>query len=510
MIVGDRRPDRPGARPAQKARHHVYDVAVVGGQLGGAVAGALLAKRGYRVLHLDHDGLGSGYLDRGYRLPYAPSILPPLKAMPAADAALVELGISADVYRQLQPAEPDLQVLLPRHRIDLSTDPARRAAELTREFGQDARAAGAAIDAVLSRGSDGGDFLRADPALPPMGFLDRFRLSRLAARFPGARADPGGVPAEGTPLAETLAALTRFVTYLENGQQPGLAPCRPLSLALRGAHVFPGGVDGLREVIRHRIEVAGGDLLGGEEGPARVQELVFEGSRAAGVQLAGPAATVRARCVVAATDPAALRRLVPPKRRQRRLSEMLDAVRTLHYLFPVNLVLRGEGIPPGLGDAALVLSGESAVGPVLLQVLPARRADEKPPAGEEKLVALGAFVPAATRDLSDAELRRLADEIVAAAGTMLPFFERHEVLRSAPYLDARGTRGSRLLPHPRLEVDLPRHLGVTGIPPRTSVRNLFVASREVLPGLGLEGEFIAGQRVAGMVHEVLRRFDPLR
>jgi len=37
-----------------------------------------------------------------------------------------------------------------------------------------------------------------------------------------------------------------------------------------------------------------------------------------------------------------------------------------------------------------------------------------------------------------------------------------------------------------------------------------LASREVLPGLGLEGEFIAGMRVAGLVQESLKKTDPLK
>jgi hypothetical protein len=173
-------------------------------------------------------------------------------------------------------------------------------------------------------------------------------------------------------------------------------------------------------------------------------------------------------------------------------------------------VLRAEGLPPGLSDFGVVVPENGPVGPVMFQVLPARSADDKADVSDQRVVSLGAFVPSATRDLPDDEKRKLAVSIVDAASAVLPFFERHEVIRSSPYLDARGTRGSRLLPHPRLEVDLPRHLGVTGLPQRLSLKNLIIASREVLPGLGLEGEFIAGHRAADMVQEILRKHDPLK
>jgi hypothetical protein len=504
----DRRAEKPLTRSHGKARFDLYDVAVVGGQLAGVVAGALLAKRGYRVLHVDHDGLGSGYVDRGHRLPYGPAIIPSLRSMPSADAILQELGLATDVYRQLTATELGLQVLLPRHRVDLHREPAKRAEELAREFGPGGAQIEASFGALAAFGERAEQFLRLGPALPPHGFVERFRLSRSTSPFPELR--NGGVGlASGTEFASAMESLASFLTFLDS-QNSGLGPGRPLSLAIKGGQVYPGGVDGLRETIRRRIDHAGGDVLGGEEGPALVEELLFDGSRADGVKLASPEAEHKARMIIAATDPAALRRMLPPKRRKRRVSETLDAVRTRSYLFTVNLVVRAEAIPPGLGDLGVIVPEEGPVGPILFQVLGARLVDDKADASGQRVIALGAFVPASTRDVADGELRKLADSIVEAAAMVLPFYERHEVLRSAPYLDARGTRGSRLLPHPRLEVDLPRHLGVTGLPQRLALKNLFIASREVLPGLGLEGEFIAGQRVADMVQELLRKYDPLK
>ena len=55
-----------------------------------------------------------------------------------------------------------------------------------------------------------------------------------------------------------------------------------------------------------------------------------------------------------------------------------------------------------------------------------------------------------------------------------------------------------------------RPLGVEGLNQRTGVRNLFLASREVLPGLGLEGELLAGVRAARLVQEVVHKLDPLK
>src|SRR4051812_13025330 len=115
---------------------HVYDVLVLGGQLGGALAAALLAKRNYRVLLVEHDGLGVGYEHNDYILPYAPFVAPSLRPMPAVEGAFTGLGLTTTVQRSLKPHQPPLQLILPRHRVDLWLEDAKRQAELKREFGQ--------------------------------------------------------------------------------------------------------------------------------------------------------------------------------------------------------------------------------------------------------------------------------------------------------------------------------------------------------------------------------------
>src|SRR5512132_2148533 len=101
---------------------HVYDVIIIGSQLGGALAAALLAKKGYRVLLLEHDGLGPGYEHDGFVLPFAPFVMPPLKAMPALDETFAEIGLTTQLARAMRPHAPDLQLILPEHRVDLHHD----------------------------------------------------------------------------------------------------------------------------------------------------------------------------------------------------------------------------------------------------------------------------------------------------------------------------------------------------------------------------------------------------
>jgi len=93
----------------------------------------------------------------------------------------------------------------------------------------------------------------------------------------------------------------------------------------------------------------------------------------------------------------------------------------------------------------------------------------------------------------------------------IPFFERHLLRESLPVLASpRGRRGSRLLPHPLYQVDLDQTLGVTGLPCRSPYKNLVFAGREVIPGLGIEGEFHAGLQAAAAAQELLGKKDGFR
>lgn len=483
---------------------HVYDVIVVGGQVGGALSAALMAKRGYRVLLVDHDGMGAGYEHGDYLLPYAPFIMPPLKGMPAVEEAFTELGLTTTLQRALKPSAPDLQLVLPQHRLDLHHDDAKRLAELSRELGPDGATANAAIQA-LDRYHEGSDALLAEPlALPPDGMMETWGLKSIVRRHPTAAAP---LPEATGPAVELLLKLQPFMSYLAQPEKP-LAVGRPISHALRSPGRYPGGMDGLRELLCKRLVDLGGDVLGQESDAFVVESLAFEGDKVMGIKLLRTDTLYRSSAMVAATDSGALRRLIVEKKRQRKLTELLDLSSTHDFLFTVNWVVQESVLPRGMGEQ-LLLSTEGDLGPVLIQLHPARRPG-KPDDETHRVVCAGAFVPATARDLGEPHLKALADRLSDELDRLMPFARSKVAISSAPYLDAGGVRGSRLLPHALFKVETEQILGVEGLNQRTPVKNLFLANREVLPGLGLEGELMAGIRSARLVQEMLKKRDPLK
>jgi phytoene dehydrogenase-like protein len=497
----------------------IYDVCIVGSQLGGAVAGALLARRGYRVLHVDHDGTGGSYEDGSYLLPWAPAIFPSFRHVPAAEAALGELGFTADLGRALEPSTPPLQLLLPRNRLDLLPDPARRTAELRREFRGDADRLEAALAQTVRQFDGATPFLKALPPFPPDGFGERRALKKaieLAATAPGGGVDLDADPiaaAGDHPVLRALRFAQRTLGHLD-GPPPPLATARLLGGALRGTFRLASGYEGLRDVLRRRIAEARGELLGAEGPPAIAEGFDVDGSRIDAVRLQGSSNAYVARAFILATDAPSARRLLP-EALWRKVPE-LEKIRATRQLLAVNLVVKAAALPPALGDSVVAFAredgGDGLEDAILLQVLPARRDTKKGTAGElvpdERVVCAAGFVSADAR--GEAVLAGHARQVRDVLADLIPFFERHLVRESVPVLAGPADRrGSRLASHPLYEVGLDQALGVTGLAPR-ALKNLVFAGREVVPGLGVEGEFHAGVQAAAAAQALLGRRDLLR
>ena len=487
MPANSRSPAAPRATTVRRA----YDVCVIGSQLGGVAAGALLARRGYRVLHVDPDGTGTGYEDQGWRIPWGPAIVPTLRSLPAAEAILVELGLAADAMRILEPARPALQLLLPRHRVDLPASRAERVAHLRREWPDEA----ARLDAALAdtRVAFDGEqpFLSSFPPIPPRGLADRWRLHRArklsasgGGRAPAPLADLGE-----HPLAAALRAAWPFLAFLDGPPSPlGLA--RTLGGALQGTLRPAGGEAAIAALLRRRIAESRGELVGGEGDPAAVSGLEIEGGKATILMVKGGEARYMARAFVFAGEVPSLGTLTG---KPERLERWLEPASPSGRLASIAWVLRGDALPPPLGDLVLAVGSDGTA--VLLQVLPALRAGPKGQEASptEKILVAATPLRGAGETASEAigRLRRTVAEHI-------PFLDRATLHESDP-----GNRSGARTFHPLFAVRPDRVLGVGGVTTTSPIGNLFLAGREVLPGLGVEGQFHAARQAAAAVERHL-------
>jgi phytoene dehydrogenase-like protein len=476
----------------------VYDVCVLGGGVGGAAAGALLSRRGFRVLLIDEGGASPTVADGGWLFPGGPRLRPALRALPAAEALLTDLGLATDATRSFEPLQPPFQVLLPRHRLELAPDAAALGRGLRREWPSDAAALAAALARLATATELGGALLKGAPPLPPAGLLDRWTLRRAIGRAATEtgldRALLTGpsplAPLDGSPLGSALTALAGFLGRLD-GPPSAFVLARLAGVALGGLYHPVAGAVGIEEGLRRRISETRGEVLGTPAEPARVEAIGVDGGRLTTVRVAGTSDTWLARAFVIAAPLASVAERLPAEGRDGRLARTLAAVRPGARLAACHLLLRAEARPPGLGEAALLLEADGAMpGAVLLELSPARREPRRgaPPETVAGHLAASAFTllpPGGDEAAARARLRRALD-------AALPFHERHLVHRAEPPPVAH---------HLRFEAAAP--LGLGGLPVRAPWKNAWLASGEVLPGLGLEGELFAGLQAAAHVGELL-------
>jgi len=485
-----------------------YDVLVFGPQLAGAVTAALLARRGYRVLMVAHGAAPTSYRDGAFLLPCGPTVLPPLKSMPVATAVLEELGLATDVLRALTPLTPPLQILGERLRLDLPRETGPRAEELARELGAAGAGAAEAIERLLQAEEADSPFFRLSPPLPAQGLLERWQLRRALAGQGGVEAG-AALPNGDATLTRSLRELWHFGTFLWDEQPPSRASLRPLAQLLRGLSTYPRGLEGLAAEVRKRVTAAGGEVVEGDDEPPEIEELRLEGGRIAAAKLEGSPHEYRASLFVAATGAADLRDLLPASAGESKLAALLGGVKARSSLLTLNLVVGPNGLPAGLGPAALWLPARTDAPSIFVQVSPAQAASGSAPAGTH-VVQLSRQVPAALFHQGEGHVKAVLQEMRAGASTFLPFVDRHVVFESSPHLQEESGLAARLRLHPLVEVGLPRQLGVTGLPFRPPCKNLVLASRDVLPGLGLEGELLAGTRAAQLVQKALPKKELLR
>lgn len=480
---------------------HVYDVAIVGGQLAGAIAAALLCKRGHKVLVVEHDGLAAGYTHEGYVLPFSPFVMPALKSTPSLEGALSEIGIATDVHRAMDMVGQGVALIRPGSRMVLKQGVAR-AEEFKRALGESGAALAAELDARTATQERFEALWRALAPFPATGFWDRLRVRRAAARF----RDLNPLVAE-LPQSDawtTLRGLLPLTNFMHAPHSWGAL--RTTALHLGTLHSFPGGREGLRDVIFKRVTDLGGDVISHRD-DAMVEAIAFDERQSVGLQLVAGSATVKASALISATDAAALRRLIVEKKRVRKLSALLDGVTARDLLFSMNWIVPERALPRGLGPLSVVRPDEAPDRSMIVQVRPAIREDKARHA--MMMITAATVIPQTARERGDGHLADIVAQMERWLDALCPFMKEHVVSRSTPYLHAQGARGSRLVPHPLLAFDEPSWLGLTGLPLRLPMPRVYLANREVLPGLGLEGEAMAGIRAAAEVTQFLHRKNPL-
>lgn len=486
-----------------------YDVVLVGTQLASLLAGALLAKRGFRVLLVAQDELPPTYAIGDVALPREPFHFLPA-ASPVARRTLSELALHQLFRRRAIQVDPAYQICLPRHRFELARDPAVFDRELEREVPEVKRTVEELLEACDRHDAALDRILERELTWPPQTFFERRELARAIAHQPfgkdGEGLDPLADLPEQHPFRQAVELPARFADGMDPDYRSGLRLVRLFSAWRRGGAVLDGGYSTLRSMLIESIRTHSGEV----REPERVDSIVVRRSGACGVRIAASGEEVGASWVVVGTPLSALLPLVPDRTPFEELFERIGEPVVRYYRYTLNLRVAADGVPAGMSrDVFFVRDLErpsNEANALHVQVDP-------PDADGRCLLCVEALLP--RRGIEDIPeyLPSVRERVLASVGELVPFLGHHLELVDSPHdgREADDLRAGRRIapadrwargPHTMRRVygfPVSTALGVCALPVRTPIKRLLLCNEQNAPGLGLEGLFLAAWSAARVV-----------
>ncbi|MBI5509704.1 MAG: NAD(P)/FAD-dependent oxidoreductase [Deltaproteobacteria bacterium] len=498
-----------------------FDVAVVGGQTSGIVAAALLAKRGRRVALFDHGEHTAFYRRKGLRLPLLPSLIPAFETSPVVQKVHGELGLSPDLRTSTAALKPSFQAVTPTHRIDIAADRAELLAELGQEFPALKDAVATFLERVSAIDAEISTFLAAAPALPQRGFFDRLRHRRILSSIAHldqtvTKAELASLIPADHPLVDLFLTPLAFFAHLDTETPSLFAAARLIARYFNGVVGFNDRLGGMNAALWRAAKQAGVEIFRG----AVVKSVTVSGARLTAATVDGVKGSVTADYFVGNTY-GPFSEVLPQCRAQARYAIQEQAVRPSRSLMVLNLVVRKEVIPTSMAGAVFLLNGrrqprgdDGVDPPLFVERFPARRGEPGPVRGTDTIEdvdheVLCVACPVATAEVSRSpeRLAVLKQQMIERVGRLVPFLRKYLIDASLPTETSSwdvesGDVAGRVDPwmlHPLFDPPARPMLGIAAQSTTTPFTNLFHCGYDVVPGLGIEGEYLAGIYAADLV-----------
>jgi phytoene dehydrogenase-like protein len=484
---------------------YYYDVVILGMELGPLAAGAILAKRGFRVLVLGGGDDKNRYSCFGFEFQKRPFILTGADA-PAIRRIIDDLGIQQMWQRAVEKPDPMWQIVLSNARIDVPRDIRRLSREVKREVKDAASGLDDAVDAVGRINGEIGKLLAEDFVMPPESFFEKRELARIEVQNPFRL--PHGVP--GTGRAALIPEFLLLPVRMETGGVKDLNPIvhyRQLGGWLFDCVSLEGGLDGVRKLLAQEILGQGGDV----HPSLRIQEIEVKKGSVSGVRIHGRDEIGGCRVVLSHLPPSALAKLIKPSSYTKRFRTLTAAEPLRPIGYSLNLGVDAEVVPAGLAETAFLFDA-SHFEDGLLRI-------EKIPQSDKTKAALHVHCIVSSEKVGDIASGALRDRILDKMRKLVPYLDTHLKVIHSPFdafgpLNLTGYEGEApASPHPEEVLVLPIYppikdgiLGIGGLPYRSGIKGLILCGAEVVRGIGVEGEMLAAWGAA----RIVRKMDPRR
>jgi phytoene dehydrogenase-like protein len=480
----------------------LFDVAIIGNELAGLTAGALLVKRGFQVVVIDVENARLQVKRDGYTLRPFPGLFYGFGQGQVFSDIFLELGIPFLEKKRFQMAQPAYQVAMPEARVDIVQGREEWTKLLHSEFGADA---GGLLN-MLNEMDRYNSLLRRlltheQMIYPPATLREKWRINRACS-------DLGADFKEGIRLDYNefldsfhLSATTR--AFLD-AQYYFLAPVFPDNPSLffasfifsyinKGIFNVEGGLRVLEDICKERISSYRGQLQRAGE----IESVDF--GRVNEIQLGGVKEPVRAKKLLVCTDVGAFLEKFAAKSLKGAFRERLQAPPPRRHTFTLFVAIDGRVAPVGMRENVILLTDPSksvsSDNLAFVSISPTDNPDYAP-AGK-RLLAATTVVEPESGELTAPEARRLAGQLLNNLRDLAPFLDDFTefVAYDESFALYQAIRRSTVSP----AIDPEDRFGIACLPNRTPHKEVFYAGKGALPGLGMEGEGFTGLMAAQLL-----------
>ncbi len=491
-----------------------YQIAIIGTDLAGLVFGALCAKRGYRVVVLGHGSHGTLYEHGGYTLARRIELIHGLQSAPVR-RVFEELSLGLELRNLPRPLEPAFQVVLPRSRLNVTTQEKLLGRELRREFPGFDEEIATFFKRVAEVDGQVEEVLKLRPNLPPTGLVEKYQFRRLVQRFPflddeWAIEDPLQRLPHGHPFRAFVHAPFRFVS--------GMLPARPYPATFvravtelcKGAWHFEHGPDALRDLFLDLIRTGAGDV----HLKAGAAQIEMRGRKATAVVLRDRRQVIGCDLLVCNTDPKRFFGLIAQEQQDEEYHHAIHTLQPVYYTFVGNFVVRAKAIPEAMArhvfavaDLSLPLEEDNCVH-IARDIDAGVGVDDR----EVRLVSASMRVPLSAASGGVAAARQLLDRLQRRVEDTIPFLNEHLLYRHTPWIkqgedggSAGGTEDIDAFElQPCYGEAIPHTLGTSPIATTTGYKNILLGGDASFCGLGHDGPYVAALNLFGHATDLVK------
>ena len=479
-----------------------YDVVIFGDGLCGLLTAAVLNDSGAKVLLLHNleevRKEVKGYLIDGQMFP--PGNIPDV---PAVTKILGRIGIGLSNKAFFQPVSPIFQVVTGKRRIDVHDDLDKTAEEFGMEFGKDA----GNIVPLLEEGCNAREALvriieGGGNIFPPHTIKNRI-LSGVKKKLikGGALSFYSEEKLDGAGLSPELKKV--FQSFLEFSLPlrplPGELPAIPLQPGSGKCYYPKEGMGGLKRLFVSKLKEKGVDVHHSKN----IKSFDVQKNMVTAISLAEKDQRVLTKTFIFNAPVPTLRPLLPETFSTRHLRETLAGETPWGYWRSIYIGINADKIPVGMSDNLVV--EDSSGGTFLMQLSPSHE-ETVAPAGK-RLLKISRSVPLndswQDRDVPDDSsvakpaFETFEKDCLGLINDLIPFLEGDfDIIQRSD--DEAASADNYILRGP-----LKGPLGIGTLSPLTCFKNFFITGKEIMPVLGIEGDFLSATIIADHILKII-------